>query len=57
MPFGSSAQKALMKYIFHFRTEPLYEDREFLNLDGSPMTKTGLKLITTALVVPQRLKK
>lgn len=45
VPFGSSAQKSLMKYIYHFRPEPLNRDRVFLNLDGSPMTETGLKLI------------
>ena len=51
VPFGSSAQKAVMKYIFHFRPEPLSEDRVFLNLDGSPMTETGLKLIMKRLGV------
>ena len=43
VPFGSSAQKALMKYIYHFRPDPITEDRLFLNLDGSPMTRTGLR--------------
>jgi hypothetical protein len=32
-----------MKYIFHFRPEPLREDQVFLNLDGAPMKETGLK--------------
>ena len=45
VPFGSSAQKALMKYIYHFRPEPIVTDRVFLNLDGRQMTATGLKLI------------
>jgi len=45
VPFGNSAQKALMRYIFHFRPEPLNTDRVFLNLDGAPMTVTGLKLM------------
>ena len=45
VPFGSSAQKALMKYIYHFRPEPIVTDRVFLNLDGRQMTGTGLKLI------------
>jgi site-specific recombinase XerD len=45
VPFGSSAQKALMKYIYHFRPEFLRDDRVFLNLDGSTMTETGLKLM------------
>ena len=45
VPFGSSAQKGLMKYLYHFRPEPLQADRVFLNLDGGPMTETGLKLL------------
>ena len=45
VPFGSAAQKALMKYIYHFRPEPIVTDRVFLNLDGRQMTATGLKLI------------
>ena len=49
VPFGSSAQKALMKYIFHFRLEPLTDDRVFLNLDGRPMTEAGLKLMVQRL--------
>jgi site-specific recombinase XerD len=49
VPFGSSAQKALMKYMFHFRPEPLREERVFLNLDGSAMTATGLKLMIERL--------
>jgi len=49
VPFGSSAQKALMKYIFHFRLEPLTDERVFLNLDGRPMTAAGLKLMIQRL--------
>ena len=49
VPFGNSAQKALMKYIFHFRLEPLADDRVFLNLDGRPMTEAGLKLMIQRL--------
>jgi site-specific recombinase XerD len=49
VPFGSSAQKALMKYIFHFRPEPLRDAQVLLNLDGGPMTETGLKLMIRRL--------
>jgi site-specific recombinase XerD len=49
VPFGSSAQKALMKYISHSSPEPLRENRVFLNLDGSQMTETGLKLMLRRL--------
>ncbi len=41
VPFGNSAQKALMKYIYHFRPEPLGDDRVFLNLDGNPWRSQG----------------
>ena len=51
VPFGNSAQKSLMKYIFHFRPEPLVTDTVFLNLDGRPMTDTGLKLIYRRLAL------
>lgn len=49
VPFGSSAQRVLMKYIYHFRPEPSRGNRVFLNLDGSPMTETGLKLMIRRL--------
>jgi len=49
VPFGSSSQKALMKCIFHFRLEPLTDDRVFLNLDGGPMTAAVLKLMIQRL--------
>jgi site-specific recombinase XerD len=45
VPFGSSAQNALMKYIYHFRADPTGGNQVFLNLDGSPMPQTGLKLM------------
>ncbi len=51
VPFGSSAQKALMKYIYHFRPEALSGDRVFLNLDGRQMTETGFKLIFRRLAL------
>jgi len=51
VPFGSSAQRSLMKYIYHFRPESLSIDRVFINLDGRPMTDTGLKLIFRRLAV------
>ena len=57
VPFGSSAQKALMKYIYHFRLEPLRDDRVFLNLDGGPMTETGLKLLFRRLADSSGVKR
>ena len=55
--FGSSGQKALMKYIFHFRLEPLTDDRVFLNLDGRPMTEAGLKLMIQRLAQSSGVKR
>lgn len=45
VPFGGSAQKALMKYIYHFRPEPVSEEKVFLHLDGTPMTPLALQLV------------
>lgn len=45
IPFGSSAQKSLMKYIYHFRPDPNSDNKLFLNLDGSPMTASGLRQV------------
>lgn len=57
VPFGSSAQKALMKYIYYFRLEPLRDDRVFLNLDGGPMTESGIKLLFQRLAVSSGVKR
>lgn len=56
-PFGNSARKALMKYVFHFRPEPLRDDRVFLNLDGGPMTSSGLQLVFRRLAESSGVKR
>lgn len=48
-PFGGAAQRALMKYIFHFRPEPLGEDGIFLTLDGRPLTGEAVQLMVRRL--------
>jgi site-specific recombinase XerD len=47
VPIGNVAQKALQRYVFHFRPEPLYEDQDylFLTLEGKPMTGNAVQLI------------
>jgi site-specific recombinase XerD len=47
VPIGNTARKALQRYVFHFRPEPLYPDQDclFLTLEGKPMTGNGVKLI------------
>jgi len=51
VPVGSMAQKALLRYVFHFRPEPFYEDQDsvFLTLEGKPMTVNSVKLIFARL--------
>lgn len=43
IPFGTATQRALWRYLRHYRPEPLGEDIYFfLNLDGRPMSESGL---------------
>lgn len=51
VPIGSLAQRILQRYIYHFRPEPLYNDRDyvFLMLDGKPLSANALKLVFTHL--------
>jgi site-specific recombinase XerD len=53
IPIGNTARKALQRYVFHFRPEPLYPDQDylFLTLDGKPMTGNGVKLVFQRLHV------
>jgi site-specific recombinase XerD len=45
VPFGASVQKALLRYLLHFRPEPfgLSILNFFLTMDGMPMTKNSIK--------------
>ncbi len=51
VPIGSVAQKALQRYMFHFRPEPYYEDQDyfFLTLERKPMSINAAHLIFTRL--------
>jgi len=47
VPLGSTAQKAIWRYLFHFRPEPLNSshDHLLLNLKGKRLTNNAIKLI------------
>ncbi|MGQ9656017.1 MAG: tyrosine-type recombinase/integrase [Thermodesulfobacteriota bacterium] len=47
VPFGASAQRALLRYLLHFRPEPFNPAIQnfFLTLDGRPLTQNTVKLI------------
>lgn len=51
VPIGGVAQKVLLRYVFHFRTEPLYsnEDNLFLTLEGRPLSSNAVRLILSRL--------
>jgi site-specific recombinase XerD len=53
LPFGSAAQKSLLKYLYHFRPEPVHSGvgNFFLTLDGCPMSYNSLRLIINRLAV------
>jgi site-specific recombinase XerD len=47
VPIGSTAQKTLWRYVFHFRPEPLGESNNylFLTLDGKRLQSNAVKLL------------
>ncbi len=47
VPFGASAQKALLRYLLHFRPEPFNftVNNLFLSLDGKPLSQNTVKMI------------
>jgi site-specific recombinase XerD len=51
VPIGNVAQKALQRYVFHFRPEPVYEDEDylFLSLEGKQMKGNAVQLIFSRL--------
>jgi integrase/recombinase XerC/integrase/recombinase XerD len=58
-PIGGLAQKALQRYIFHFRPDPWREDQDylFLTLDGKPMSANSVKLIFARLAQRSGVKR
>jgi integrase/recombinase XerC/integrase/recombinase XerD len=59
VPIGNTARKALQRYIFRFRPEPIYEDQDhlFLTLDGKPMSGNGVKLMFQRLARKSGVKR
>jgi len=53
VPIGSNAQKYLQRYIYHFRSEPVFPERDnvFLTSEGKPLTDNSLKLFFTRLKI------
>jgi len=59
VPIGRVAQKALQRYVFHFRPEPFFEDQDylFLTLDGKPMSPNAVKLVFARLAQRSGVKR
>lgn len=53
VPIGRKAQKYLQRYIYHFRPESFYPDRDnlFLTVEGKPLKDNALKLMFSRLRV------
>lgn len=51
VPFGSASQKSLLKYLYHFRPEPMHSGigNFFLTLEGNPMTYNAFRLVMNRL--------
>lgn len=47
VPFGATVQKALIRYLLHFRPQPFNPAIQnfFLTLDGKPLTRNSMKMI------------
>ncbi len=59
VPIGSGVQKAIQRYVFHFRPEQIDPDIEevFLNLDGSPLTNNAIKMLFSRLAKKLGIKR
>jgi len=59
VPIGSVAQKALQRYLFHFRPEPFFEDQDnfFLTLDGRPMSINSVQTVFSRLAIKSGVKR
>ncbi len=51
VPIGSSAQRALQRYLFRYRPKPIHQgiDNVFLSIHGKPLTENGMKLMFSRL--------
>lgn len=59
VPFGSTSQKSLLKYLFHFRAEPAHAGIEnfFLTLEGRPLSNNALQLVMKRLAGKSGVKR
>lgn len=59
VPLGNNAQKYLQRWIYHFRPEPLYPEKDnvFLTLEGKPLTDNSLRLLFTRLKIRTGIKR
>ncbi|HEX77618.1 MAG TPA: tyrosine-type recombinase/integrase [Dehalococcoidia bacterium] len=59
VPFGASAQKALLRYLLHFRSQPfnLSIQNLFLTLDGKPLTKNCVRMICRRIAAKSGVKR
>ena len=59
VPIGSVAEKALQRYLFHFRPEPFFEDQDnfFLTLDGRPMSINSMQTLFSRLAKKSGVKR
>ena len=59
VPFGASAQKALLRYSLHFRPEPFHPtvNNFFLTLDGRPLTRESVKMIFKRLAKKSKVRR
>jgi integrase/recombinase XerC/integrase/recombinase XerD len=59
VPIGGVAQKALQRYIFHFRPDPWNGDTDylFLTMEGRPMRTNAIQLIFSRLAKKSGVKR
>ncbi|MDO8636961.1 MAG: tyrosine-type recombinase/integrase [Dehalococcoidia bacterium] len=59
VPFGSSVQKVVLRYVLHFRPEPfnLTIQNLFLTLDGKPLTQNSIKMIFKRIAIMSGVKR
>lgn len=59
VPIGGLAQKALQRYVFHFRPEPWRKDKDYLllTLEGKPMSVNSVQLVFSRLAHKSGVKR
>lgn len=59
VPIGGLAEKVLLRYIYHFRSEPLStgDDTVFLTLEGRSMSNNAIKMIFKRIVKKSGVKR